>query len=215
MLILYEDGQLILGLGYENQLSQTEMEAIISKLEQLGFSQLQEAYESKPASLFTTPVDLNYDPNFRYIEVTLNENSPKSIDYRLDQEQLLVQPMQEIISYLNSFTSADATRYRPDRLLVSAGNVEKIPEGEIVIPWPEDVPSPLHRSYMGVFYLEGREASKLYEVAGEYLFRYFSYEGKNYEVYLRPILPHECHSYHYFEVNLPPPAQPAFRCDDW
>src|SRR5512138_2332494 len=45
-LVLYEDGELILGLAYEKQLSQTETEAILSKLEQLGYSQLQESYES-------------------------------------------------------------------------------------------------------------------------------------------------------------------------
>ena len=123
--------------------------------------------------------------------------------------------MKEIISYLDSFSSEGATRYQPDRLLVSAGDIEQIPQGEKVIPWPNDVPSPLHRSFYGVFYLEGDDALKLYKAAGENLSGYFSYDGKNYEVYLRPVLPHECHVYHYSETNLSPPAQPSFTCDDW
>jgi hypothetical protein len=215
-MILYEDGQLILTNSFlEKQLSQAETQTIVAKLEQLGFPIIQEAYESNPDALFNGPADLDYSPLYPYIHITLNEDSLKLIIYRKDQEQHLIQPMTEIISYLNSFTSSGATPYQPDRLLVAAGDVEQIPEGETAIPWPEEVPSPLHRSYYGVFYLEGNEALKLYKAAGENRFAFFSFEGKNYAVYLRPILPHECHIYHYSEVNLPPPAQPSFLCDDW
>lgn len=214
-LILYEDGQLIFGIGaYEKQLSQADTQAIVSKLEQLGFPQLQEAYDANPESIFTNPPDdTSYSPQSSTIEITLDENGPKSIMYQKYLEEYLSQPLKEIISYLDSFSSEGATRYQPERLLVAAGDATEIPEGETVIPWPEDVTSPLHRSYMGVFYLEGNEALKLYQAAREYLFGYFSYDGKNYEIHLRPILPHECHIYHLYEE--PPPAQPYFTCDDW
>jgi hypothetical protein len=66
---------------------------------------------------------------------------------------------------------------------------------------------------MGGLYLEGNEALKFYHATGESLFGYFSYKSKNYEVTLRPILPHECHIYHLYEET--PPAQPYFTCDDW
>jgi hypothetical protein len=213
--VLYEDGQLIFGIGgYEKQLSQADTQAIISKLEQLGLPKLQEAYEANPDSIFTVPPDMEYNPSSSNIEITFDQNGPKSIRYQEYWEEHLIQPMKEIISYLNSFSSAGATPYQPDRLLVVPREIEQIPEGETVIPWPEDVSSPLHRSYKGL-YLEGNEALTFYKAAGEYLFGYFSYEGKNYEVYLRPILPHECHIYHLSQGNLPPPAQPAFTCDDW
>jgi hypothetical protein len=215
-LILYEDGQLILTNSlFEKKLSQAETQAIVSKLEKLGFPQMQETYDTNPDSLLTVPADMNYDPRYPYIEITFDKNSPKSITYRKDQEQYLIQPMKEIVSYLNSFSSAGAARYKPDRMLVAAGDIEQIPEGEKIIPWPEDVPSPLHRSFARVFYIEGNEALKLYQAAGENLSGYFSFEGKNYVVYLRPILPHECQNYNYYDVNLPPPAQPAFICDHW
>jgi hypothetical protein len=62
--------------------------------------------------------------------------------------------------------------------------------------------------------LEREAALKLYEAAGEKLDGYFSFEGENYAVILSPILPHECHTYHYREINLPPPAHADFTCDD-
>lgn len=214
-LILYEDGQLIFGTGdYEKQLSQADSQAIISKLEQLGLHQLQEAYEANRDSVFTGPPDNTfYSPQSSTIEITFDKNGPKSITYHKYLEEYLSRPMKEIISYLDSLSSEGATRYQPDRLLVAAGDPTRIPDAETITPWPEDVTSPLHRSYMGVFYLEGDEALRLYKAAGEYLFGYFSYEGKVYEVYLRPILPHECHIYHLYEET--PPAQPYFTCDDW
>lgn len=213
-LILYEDGQLIFGIGaYEKQLSQTDTQTIIAKLEQLGLPQLYEAYEANPDSVFTVPPDMDYNPLSSTIEITFDKDGPKSITYQQYWEEYLIQPMKDIVSYLKSFSSAGATPYQPDRLLASVGDATQVPESETIIPWPENVTSPLHRSYMGVLYLEGNEALKLYQAAGEYLFGYFSYEGKNYEVNLRPILPHECHIYHLYEET--PPAQPYFTCDDW
>ena len=126
--------------------------------------------------------------------------------------QYLIQPMLEIISYLNSFAPEGATLYQPDRLLAHVGDVEFIPEGQTLIPWPEGVPSPLLRSYRYDIYLEREAALKLYEAAGEKLDGYFSFEGENYAVILSPILPHECHIYHLYEET--PPAQPYFTCDD-
>ena len=216
-LILYEDGQLIFGIGaYEKQLSQADTQAILSKLEQLGLHQLQEDYEANRNSVYTVPPDMAYNPSDSMIDITFDKNDLKSIRYQKIWEDHLIQPMKAIISYLNSISSTGATPYQPDRLLVSAGDPTRIPEGETIIPWPEDVTSPLHRSYYGVFYLEGNEALKLYKAAGGYLFGYFSYEGKVYEVYLRPILPHECHIYHLEEYKVfSEQAQPYFTCDNW
>lgn len=215
-LILYEDGQLIFGIGaYEKQLSQADTKAILSKLDQLGLPQLQEDYEANQDSVYTMPPDMPYNPSDSMIDITFDKNDPKSIRYRKIWEEHLIQPMKDIVSYLDSISSDGATPYQPDRLLVGFEGEEgkTIPEDAVIIPWPEDVTLPAYRSYMGVLYLEGAEALKLYEAAGESLYEYFSFDGKNYNVYLRPILPHECHIYHLYEEA--PPTQPYFTCDDW
>lgn len=216
--ILYEDGQLILTNSYlEKHISQAEVETIITRLKQLGLPQMQEIYEVDSNSIFTVPPDLDYNPSSSNILITLDENGPITIRYQDYWKEHLIQPMKEIVSYLNSFSTDSATFFQPDRLLVAVNSEDQefIWEGEPIIPWPQDVTSPLHRSYGGVLYLEGIEALRLFKAAGEKLRVVFSFEGENYIVYLRPILPHECHIYHYYSLELPPEAQPFFTCDDW
>ena len=133
--VLYEDGQIIFGIGgHEKQLSQADTQAIIAKLEQLEFPKLQEAYEGDPDSIFTVPPDMDYNPSSSNIEITFDVNGPKTIRYQKYWEEHLTQPMKEIISYLNNFSSAGATPYQPDRLLVSVGDATEIPDGQTVIP---------------------------------------------------------------------------------
>jgi hypothetical protein len=210
-LLLYEDGQLIFGLGNkQKQLSQQDTKVILTKLEELGFFQLWNTYAADAKNpLYKFPNNVVPEPNLNLPAVVVTVNG-QEIRYMKKWENYLIPPMKDIISYLKSVSSVGATPYQPERLLVAAREIEQIPEGETVIPWPEDVASPI-----GIFYLEGNEAMKLYQAAGDNLVGYFRYEAKNYDVYLRPILPHECHVYHYSEVKLPPPAQPIFTCDDW
>ena len=222
-LVLYEDGQLIFGTGgSQKQLSEHETAEILTKLEQLGFFQIQDNNAADMLTgmqnpLYILPTEGVPAPNFNlpWIVLTVNGQESKSISYHQEWENYLIQPMKDIISYLNGISSDGATPYQPDRLLVAFESEEskRIPEDAIIIPWPKDVTSPAHWSYMGVLYLEGAEALKLYKAAGENLYEYFSFEGKNYNVYLRPILPHECQIYHLYEEA--PPAQPYFTCDNW
>ena len=88
--------------------------------------------------------------------------------------------------------------------------------GTPVPPWPAGVTSPLQYSFGSILYLEGAEALQLYNATGRNRYGTFSFEGKNYSVTLRPILPHECHIYHFHELkSSPQQAQPYFTCDDW
>jgi len=190
-------------------------------LEQSGLFQIQDTYAADPQNpIYHFPDGMTPNPNLNLpsVVLTVNGQTSKSIRYKEEWEKYLTQPMKEIITYLNSISSDGAIRYQPDRLLVSVESVEgkQFAEDEKVVPWPSDVTSPAHLSYMGVLYLEGAEALRFYEAAGENLFGTFSFKGEKYKAYIRPILPHECHIYHihnpedFFEQ-----AQPYFTCDDW
>lgn len=221
-LVLYEDGQLMFGTGGSvKQLSKTETEEMLTKLEQLGFFQIQsdsaaDILKGMQNPIYNHPAEGLPAPMSAWpeIKVTVNGAKSNSISYRREWENYLIQPMKDIIAYLDSISSEGATPYQPERLLVAFDDEEnkRIPEDATIIPWPKDVTSPEHWQ-MGILYLEGAEALKLYKAADESLYQYFSFEGKNYNVYIRPILPHECHIYHLYEEV--PPAQPYFTCDDW
>lgn len=219
-LTLYADGQLIFGPGrYEKQLSQDETELVIAKLRRLGFSQLQAAYEADPESLFTVPEDTPYNPSTPLNHIIFDDQGAKSIIYREDREEYLIQPMKDLVSYLESFSSEGATPYQPDRILVGMIDEEVIPisDDTTAIPWPDDItPASQRTAFDGVLYLEGTEALKLYQIAMESEDIVFSFQGRKFQVYVRPILPHECHIYHFHVLkNAPEQTQPYFSCDDW
>ncbi|MEW6086266.1 MAG: hypothetical protein AB1607_16880 [Chloroflexota bacterium] len=215
-LILYEDGQLLLSNSLlEKHLSQEQTTEIMSKLQQLGFFALQNVYEKERDLLFAPNTDRGWHPGPQYF-ITVDTGEPKTLFYQEYREPYFIEPMKEILKYLNSFSTSNTIPYQPDRLLALIREVETDEiAGTTVRPWPEAATSPLQRSFGSILYLEGAEALQVYKAAGESRYGYFSFEGKNYSVTLRPILPHECHIYHYYEVNFPPAAQPAFTCDDW
>lgn len=214
ILVLYEDGQLILS-GRTKQLSSKEADEVLAKLDQLGFFQIQETYagdEQNPIYILPTEYVVPY-----YIslgEIVVNGEKSKTITYYTEWEKYLTQPMKNIISYLESFSTEGTTLYQPDRLLASIvlESEMPIPEDAAIIPWPSEITPPSESStYDGVLYLEGIEALTLFNLKKENPDTYFIYEGITFDIYMRPIYPHECHIYRYY----PDTKQPFFICDDW
>lgn len=219
-LVLYADGQLILHAGrYEKQLSQGEIQEVLQKMEQLGFFELQEAYEANWQSLFSTspPEDIQ-DLTLTSVEVTVNNGTEnKTIKYMKEDEKYLVPAMKEMISYLDHFSLEGTRPYRPDRFLVGIVGENEIPleEDQTAIPWPEEIPPPSYLPDSDLIYLEGTEALRFYELFNKNDDTIFSFEGEKFQALPRPLYPHECHIYHYFEVQLPRLSDPPFTCDDW
>jgi len=221
-LTLYADGQLIFGSGRsEKYLSQQDTNTVLAYLENMGFFQIQDTGaidEQNP--IYTFPDGIapfpGADPDL--ISITVNGKESKTIRYMTKWEQYLNQPMKDIVLYLKSFSSDNAKPYQPDRLLVGIIVIDEtfIPEDAIVIPWPNDITPPSESSrYDTVLYLEGVEALKLYKTVIENPDAYFIYDGIKFIVNLRPILPNECHIYHYHFNADYPNSQPFFSCDDW
>jgi hypothetical protein len=219
--VIYEDGQMIFGTGaYQKQLTPDEIEEIFTRLDDLGFYQIQDAYEADPENpnyqfpggLMPVP-DLN-SPN---IELTVNGETSKSIHYMQNWEKYLIQPMKDIFSYVNSITPDDVTPYQPDRLLVSSFKEENCEccysayKNPKTVPWPSEVIAPTE----GGIYLKGSKASDFYKATGGELAACLSFEGESYLIILRPILPHECHFYHFYSLEDMENDLPYFTCGDW
>jgi len=214
ILVLYADGQLILS-GRTKQLTSKETDEILVKLDQLGIFQIQTTYaDDMQNPIYILPTE-QVPPYYISLGViVVNGKESKTIIYKTEWEEYLIQPMQDIISYLESFSTEGTTLYQPDRLLVGFVMESEIPipEDATVIPWPSGITPPSESSqFDGVLYLEGAEALTLFNVKEENPDAYFTFARIRFQVYLRPIYPHECQIYRYY----PDPNQPFFTCDDW
>jgi len=219
-LTLYADGQLIFGPGvYEKHLSEKEVDAILMKLKQLGFFALQDAYATNAQSLFYTDSTEPFKAETGSVEITVNNGQEsKSIGFAVNNEEYLIQPIKDILTYLKSFSTNGATLYEPDRLLVGIETEKEIPSlhDAVAIPWPNDITPPSRMSYDGVLYLEGTEALELYTIVKESKNNIFIFEGIKFVANLRPVLPNECHIYHYSVLKIDTKnSQPYFSCDGW
>ncbi len=214
LLVLYTDGQLILS-GRTKQLTLKETDEVLIKLEQLGFFQIETTYADDRQNPIYTLLTEQAPPYYINLgEIIVNGKESKTIIYEEEWKKYLIQPMKDIISYLESFSIEGTTLYQPDRMLVGfiMESEIPIPENATVIPWPSEVTPPSEGStYDGVLYLEGTEALTLFNIIEENPDAYFTFAGLRFQVYLRPIYPHECHIYRYY----PDPKQPFFTCDDW
>lgn len=214
-LTLYADGQLIFGTGvYEKQLSQNEVDEVAAKLKQLGFFALQDAYDVDRNSLFDIEPRESFKAEIGTVDISVfNGQELKSLSYGAHDGEYLIQPVKAIVDYLKSFSSKGAKSYQPDRLLVGIETEKQFAylHNEEAAPWPDDITPPSEMSYDGVLYLEGDEAIRLNDMVNASENNIFIYDDIKFQVYLRPILPNECHVYHYY----PDPHQPSFTCDNW
>ena len=214
ILVLYTDGQLLLS-GRTGQLSSEETDKVLTILDQLGFFRIQTTYAAdtqNPIYILPTEAMPSHYINLR--ELLVNGKESKKVIYERDWEEYLIQPMKDIIAYLDSFSREGTTLYQPDRLLVGFVMESEIPipETATVVAWPSEITPPTESSrYDGVLYLEGIEALTLFNVKQENPDAYFTFAGIRFQAYLRPIYPHECHIYRYYSD----PKQPFFTCDDW
>lgn len=215
-LILYTDGQLIIPY-YEKQLSQKEMSDVLVIFEQLGFYQINGTApidDKNPVYDFQNRNIPNiYGNTVKYIGVYGNKSN--SIGYMEEWEDYLAQPVKEIVSYLDGFSTEDAKPYQPDRLLVGIQvQQEATTENEIVIPWPDDVTHPTGIEFEGVLYLDGAEATKLFNLWRDNPDTAFMYEGTKLWLHPRPIYPHECQVSSFSHPNWYPTERPRFFCED-
>jgi hypothetical protein len=218
-LVLYDDGQLVFrdptdSYFLEKQLSPKETDEILAHLKRLGLPILQEAINNNPDAIFSKPANQDYYPP--YTIISLGSDPSKEISISVIDAPNLIQPMKEIISYLESLRNTKASFYQADRLLININNADfEPPLGGAVIPWPDEIASPFKElSYWNVLYLEGKDAKSLFAAAGGKTYGYFVIDGKKYLVFLRPVFPHECHTYNYYPINDSPPAQIPFICDE-
>jgi hypothetical protein len=200
-LYLYSDGLFLVGDEkgqiLQKQLSQSDISALLAKLRQLGFYQLQtngQADQSDPLYHFG-PGQYQQVSDASFTEIKTFGATPKEISIYEPLLPYIVQPLKNILAYLNNYRPAGLSPYQPDRLLaeVMPGRNPDLTDQLASLSWPATLPAPDEVSANGFLYLQGQPAATLYSLIGNHEYGVFTYNGDEYTVdAIAPIFPHEC-----------------------
>lgn len=195
-IVLYTDGQLIIsGKPYrQKQLSGEEINRLFSQLETMGFYSLETNQKHDPTDLlydFKGQFEETYDG----LHVCLMDVvKDREICVRDHLREFLIQPMKDILQFLDNYEPKNMSVYQADRLLLS---IEAQPpawyiiENPEVIPWSVNFPS-IETDKWKMLYVEGEIASQIFSLYGsQYDARLVNANGVEYYVIVRPVLPHE------------------------
>jgi hypothetical protein len=200
-IVLYSDGRLIIsGKPYrQKHLSGDEINRLFSQLEIMGFYSLKTNQKHDPTDLlydFKGQFEETYDGLYICVmDVVKN----REICVRDHLREFLIQPMKDILQFLDNYEPTGMSVYQADRLLLS---IEAQPptwsiiEDPEVIPWPVNFPD-LGTDKWQLSYIEGDEASQLFSLYGSHAdARLVNANGVEYYVIVRPVLPHETLSWY-------------------
>lgn len=221
-LLLYTDGQLIL---YQNQLPiQTKMLSpdeicnLFITLKSLGLSKIQTNGTGSlddPIYQNTTGLGRAYDAGETVLYI--NDSLPKRYMVYDPYKDHAVKPIMEIFAFLDHYTPNNMQPYYADRLsiFVQEGRDEYLKQLK-PIQWPADA-VPLSQNNEGVLYLEGKAASKVFDLTGGYpmgSWRVFVDKGIEYSVDVKPILPDEWIGGYCYNspCHKSTPFKPSFSC---
>lgn len=194
LLVLYEDGQLIIpGEVYkQNFLSRDEIKRFLSKLEAMRFYTLESNQKHDPSDKlydYGTSYQRSYD-GLKYC-ISVNAEISRTLCAYEPDMQFLIPRMKNILEYWDAYKPGGMIPYLPDRILLWA-EAGREPGNEnltdTAIPWHENFPS-LENS---ISFVDGGMAKEIYLLLGNTnVGKVFVQNGKEYTVYMLVVLPHE------------------------
>jgi hypothetical protein len=222
---IYTDGQLLYldsaGKYLEKQLSKTEVDRFILNLKLLGFFEIKSNGQNDPADpiYHFGPGDDNClgADGIRTEVMVYGENSHEII-FHEECNQFVIQPVKNILYFLDHYKPNGLTRYQPDRILlfITIGREPYTDPAMPAVPWPAEIaiPDPTPNSFNiedgKLMYMEGKEANTLYQLEAINKSYIFSWEGHEYAVDILPILPDQCGK----RVYDPGGSPLGFVCND-
>jgi len=200
-IILYSDGQLIIpGNPYkQKKLSNDEIKQLFSQLEVMGFYSLETNQKHDPTDLlydFKGQFAKSYDGLYDCVTDVVKDREICVRDHLIE---FLVQPMKDILQFLDNYEPKNMSVYQADRLLLS---VEAQPpawyviDNPEVILWPTNFPS-LETDEWKLLYVDGDLASQIFSLYGSQVdARLINANDVEYYVIVQPVLPHETLSWY-------------------
>jgi hypothetical protein len=194
--VIYSDGQLIIsGKPYrQKQLSTEEINQLFSQLEFMGFYSLETNQQHDPTDLlydFKGQFEETYDGLYFCIADNIKN---REICIRDHLREFLIQPMKDILQFLDNYEPKSMSVYKADRLLV---DIEARPptwyiiENREVIPWPVNFPD-IETDKWRLLYVEGEMANRIFSLYGSQNdARLVNANGIEYYLIIRVVLAHE------------------------
>jgi hypothetical protein len=195
-IILYSDGQLIIsGKPYQQkQLSGEEMNQLFSQLEAMGFYSLETNQQHDPTDLlydFKGQYEKTYDGLYLCVADIAKD---RKICVRDHLREFLIQPMKDILRFLDNYEPKNMSVYQSDRLLL---DIEARPptwyfiENPEVISWPVNFPD-IETDKWRLLYVEGEMANQFFSLYGSQNdARLVNANGIEYYIIIKVVLPHE------------------------
>ncbi|MFN8384147.1 MAG: hypothetical protein U0V02_19585 [Anaerolineales bacterium] len=195
-IIIYSDGQLIIsGKPYrQKQLSKEEINWLLSQLENMGFYSLETNQQHDTTDLlydFKGQFEETYDGLYFCIADNIKN---REVCIRDHLREFLIQPMKDILQFLDNYEPKNMSVYNADRLLL---DIEARPptwyivDNPEVIPWSDVFPS-IETDKWKLLYVDGDKAKQIFSLYGyQQDGRFVTFNGVKYYVIVRPVLPHE------------------------
>ncbi len=196
MIVLYSDGQLIIsGKPFrQKQLSSEERDMLFSQLEEMGFYSLETNQQHDTTDLlynFMGQFEKTYDG--LYFCITDNIKN-REICIRDHLRDFLIQPMKDILQFIDNYEPKNMSIYQADRLLL---DIEAWPpdwysiENRKVILWPSNF-TDIETDKWRLLYVEGEMANQIFSLYGSQEDARLVNSNKiEYYINIRVVLPHE------------------------
>ncbi len=214
--IIYSDNQILISHPgspiLQKKLSNAEVCGILNELDSLGLYEINSpGYNADdPIYLGKGKEDWPYDAPF--YSLTVNGENVKRFSVYEPMKEFVIQPVKDIMNFLEQVQPSGMAPYQPDRLAVAVMGGRDFfenPEELVAAPWPEHLIA-LKEAVNGGFYLEGKDAARVYKLLNGADGKLFEDQGMEYSVFIRPILPHEARQR--TEQEAIALSTPPFKC---
>lgn len=214
-LVIYSDNEILISHPgnpiLEKKLSNTEVCIILNRLESLGLNKINSSGINADDPIYIGKGRENWPTDAPFYYLTVNGEIAKHLGIYEPVKEFVIQPVKDMMRFLEQYQPSGMEPYRPDRLavyVIGGRDFFQNPDKLVPVAWPTDVIS-LREAINNGLYLEGKDAARIYELFdGEYG-KLFVNQGTEYSVFIRPFLPHESRGELSQEVT---PFIPPFSC---
>ena len=192
LLVIYTDGMMIASRAGDSKirtrvLNTSEVCSFISRLELLGFYELDDA-----DSLYDFGRDIQEIADGRYVDLNVYLTHSKSIQFFEPYQKYLVRPMRKVMEFIEAYNPGGFQPYQPDRLILFVKDGRFDADEKVrARAWDLEAPSLRELAEVPYTFLEGAQAVNVFSLLTKYGTPVFIENDVEYTVTMRLLYPHE------------------------